>query len=202
MPDALNDALKDAVLDGVLAHAEKDGFTPASLTRVLRERGAPDTLFPNGMAGVIAYWSERTDTMLAENLKGANLLQLPMRKRIQVAVLARLAILKPHKAAARKAALLLALPQHAGLGAELVWHSADVIWRAAGDLSTDFNYYSKRGILAGVLSSTMIAWFGDDSADQAATITFLEARIDNVMQFEKLKARVKDACSPKTGTAA
>ena len=60
-----------------------------------------------------------------------------------------------------------------------------------GDASTDFNFYSKRAILSGVLSATFARWLGDDSDDEAATKAFLAARIDNVMQFEKLKARVR-----------
>jgi hypothetical protein len=34
-------------------------------------------------------------------------------------------------------------------------------------------------------------WFTDDSADGSATDAFLAARIENVMQFEKLKAQAK-----------
>ena len=38
-------------------------------------------------------------------------------------------------------------------------------------------------------------WFTDDSADQKVTEEFLAARIENVMQFEKLKAKAKKALS-------
>lgn len=188
----MSDEQKRAILDRVLSLAPANGFTPSVLTEALR--GADASLFPNGIVDVIAFWSGETDRALAAALKDKNLLQLSMRKRIREGVLTRLSLLRPYKEAARKATIVLAYPQHVGLGAELIWHSADVIWRAAGDLSTDFNYYTKRGILVGVLSSTLVAWFGDDSEDETATSDFLDARIDNVMEFEKLKARVKEAC--------
>jgi len=71
----------------------------------------------------------------------------------------------------------------------------DRMWRAAGDTSTDFNFYTKRIILAGVYSSTMLRWFTDDSEDEKPTFEFLDARIENVMQFEKFKAEVNDQLS-------
>jgi ubiquinone biosynthesis protein COQ9 len=84
---------------------------------------------------------------------------------------------------------------HAGLAARLMYRSVDIMWRAAGDTATDFNFYTKRGILAGVYGSTLVRWFADTSADEAATNEFLAARIENVMQFEKFKARAKEALS-------
>ena len=86
----------------------------------------------------------------------------------------------------------MALPTSGLLGPRLAWATADAIWRGLGDKSTDFNFYSKRGILSGVWTSTFARWLADDSDDEAATKAFLDARIDNVMQIEKVKARVRD----------
>ena len=76
--------------------------------------------------------------------------------------------------------------------AKLVYRTVDAMWRAAGDTSTDFNFYTKRGILAGVYGSTAMRWFNDAGEDEKATDEFLAARIENVMQFEKLKSGVLD----------
>jgi ubiquinone biosynthesis protein COQ9 len=85
----------------------------------------------------------------------------------------------------------LAQPFRAPEAARLLWRTADRIWRALGDASTDENFYSKRAILSGVLASTYARWFTDRSPDHAETWAFLDARIENVMQFEKFKARLK-----------
>ncbi|HRK64926.1 MAG TPA: COQ9 family protein, partial [Terricaulis sp.] len=85
----------------------------------------------------------------------------------------------------------LTRPDRAPEAARLLWRTADKIWRALGDKSTDGNFYSKRAILSGVLASTYARWFSDDSADHEATWAFLDQRIENVMQFEKFKARLK-----------
>ncbi len=67
------------------------------------------------------------------------------------------------------------------------------MWRAAGDTSTDFNFYTKRAILAGVYSATLMRWFTDDSEDEGATRAFLDRRIDEVMRFEKAQGRCEEA---------
>ena len=62
------------------------------------------------------------------------------------------------------------------------------MWRIAGDQATDFNHYSKRGILSALYTSTMLVFLDDDSEDLAETRGFLDRRIDDVMKIEKLKA--------------
>src|SRR5471032_1052402 len=128
---------------------------------------------------------------MEKRLGAADLKAMKIRERIAAAVRTRLAVLKPQKEAARRAGALLSLPMHAALGARLLYRTVDAMWRAAGDASTDFNFYTKRGILAGVYTSTLMRWFTDASADESETDKFLRDRIENVMTFEKFKAQVK-----------
>ena len=87
--------------------------------------------------------------------------------------------------AARRCAAFLALPTHADLGLKLAWESADHLWRWAGDTATDWNHYSKRTILSGILIPALtMRWFDGREAAEA----FVDRRIDNVMTFEKWKA--------------
>ena len=130
-----------------------------------------------------------------KTLAGMDLKAMKVRERIGAAVMARLAALKPDKEAARRGAAFLSLLMHAALGTRLAWRTVDAMWRAVGDTSTDFNFYTKRGILTGVYGATAMRWFNDDSEDEAPTRAFLAARIENVMQFEKFKAKAKDALS-------
>jgi ubiquinone biosynthesis protein COQ9 len=194
-----DEALKAAVLDAALAHAGFDGFTDKVLEAAGNEAGVNAAeltrLFPEGPLALIEFYSASVDREMEERLAAMDLPSMKIRLRIAEAVKARLAILKRHKEAARRAAAVLSLPMHAGLAAKLMYRTVDVMWRAAGDTATDFNFYSKRGILAGVYGSTLVRWFADASADEAATNEFLAARIENVMQFEKFKAKAKEALS-------
>jgi ubiquinone biosynthesis protein COQ9 len=130
---------------------------------------------------------------MEERLTALDLPKLKIRNRIKAAILTRLALLAPHKEAARRAAALMTLPMHAGRAARMMYATVDAMWRAAGDTSTDFNFYTKRGILAGVYGSVLVRWFNDTGEDEKATQDFLDARIENVMQFEKFKAKAKTA---------
>lgn len=191
--------MRETVLAKALPHAAFDGFTDGLLRKAGAEAGvtAADLarLFEDGPISLVEFYSTSTDAEMEKRLAAMDMKAMKIRARIAAAVRTRLAILKPHKEAARRAAALLSLPMHAALGARLVYRTVDAMWRAAGDTSTDFNFYTKRGILAGVYGSTAMRWFNDTSEDEAPTEEFLAARIENVMQFEKFKAKAKEALS-------
>lgn len=199
MTDTPDDALREAVLLAALPHAAFDGFTDAVLAKAGAESGVGTAdlarLFEGGAIDLVTYFSHWADAGMQTRLAAMDLTTMKVRARIAACVLARLDTLEPHKEAARRAGALLALPTHAGLGLKLVYATVDAMWRAAGDTSTDFNFYTKRAILAGVYGATSVRWFNDTSTDYAATHDFLAARIDNVMQFEKFKAKAKEAFS-------
>lgn len=192
-------ALKEAVLLAALPHAAFDGFTDSVLAKAGVEAGATKAdlarLFESGPVSLIEYYSAWADARMQARLAQMDIAGLNIRARITAAVLARLGALEDHKEAARRAAALLALPMNVALGARLTYRTVDAMWRAAGDTATDFNFYTKRGILAGVYGSTAMRWFNDPSEDGAATREFLAARIENVMQIEKFKAKAKEALS-------
>ena len=190
---------RQAVLMAALPHAAFDGFTDSVLEKAGKEAGIDKAevarLFEGGPSSLIEFYSVWADEQMETALAASDLKAMKIRERIAAAVRARLTVLKPHKEAARRAAAMLSLPMNAALGARLMYRTVDAMWRSVGDTSTDFNFYTKRGILAGVYGATSMRWFTDDSADQKVTEEFLAARIENVMQFEKLKAKAKKALS-------
>ena len=192
-------ALREAVLLAALPHAAFDGFIDSVLDKAGKEAGVSKLeiarLFEGGPAALVEFYSVWADDQMEAKLAGMDLKAMKIRMRIAAAVWARLDALKPHKEAARRAAAMLSLPMNAALGAKLMYRTVDAMWRAVGDTSTDFNFYTKRGILAGVYGATAMRWFTDDSDDQKTTEQFLAARIDNVMQFEKFKAKAAEAFS-------
>ena len=116
---------------------------------------------------------------------------MKIRARITEAVWQRVLVDSAHIEAARRAAGYLSVPGRQKLAADLLFQTAHHMWRWAGDTATDYNYYSKRLILSGVIASTRLYWFDDDSEDFGKTRAFLERRIENVMQFEKVKAQAR-----------
>lgn len=192
--DTSMDAAKAAVLDASLVHVPFDGWTEATLRAAIADSGvAPGlarALFPRGAVDLALAYHLRGDTLMLERLAAEDLSSLRFRDRIALAVRLRLEVCED-KELVRRGSTLFALPQHAADGAKAIWGTADAIWRALGDTSTDINWYSKRATLSAVYSATVLYWLGDTSPGHAATWEFLDRRIDNVMQIEKLKAGLR-----------
>lgn len=147
-----------------------------------------ELLLPQGPRDVVALFSYRQDEAGVLALAGVDPQGLKMRERIARGVEAHVDAAMENEAALRRWMGFLALPQNLALGARLAWESADRIWRWAGDTATDENHYSKRAILATLLSSTMAVRV---SGSPAAAKTHLDLGIGAVMAFEKAKARLK-----------
>ncbi len=185
------DASLDRVLDAALMHVPFDGWSETSLRAAIADSGVEPALaralLPRGAVDLAMAWHRRGDAHMVARLRAEDLSQRRMRDRIAAAVRYRLEAVED-KEAARRSATLFALPIHAGDGARLIWGTADLIWTTLGDRSEDINWYTKRSILSGVYSSTVLYWLGDTSPGDADTWGFLDRRIDGVMQFEKVKA--------------
>jgi len=189
-------ASKEAILLAALAHVPRDGFTAKVLAEAGEEVGASKAeiaqLFPDGPLSLVEAFSDYADDAMEAALAKQDLSRMKVRTRIKTAVWTRIEALREHKEAARRAGAFLTLPPNAATGMKLLYRSVDRMWRAAGDTATDFNFYTKRAILAGVYSSTLMRWFNDTSEGESDTHAFLDARIENVMQFEKFKSEMRE----------
>jgi ubiquinone biosynthesis protein COQ9 len=194
----MNDPLeseKQAILAAVLRHVPFDGWSQATLDAAVRDAGYDATMaeraFPNGVRDVIAFFVADADRRLAWELTKQDISKLPIRERIKTAVKLRIEQNAPHREAIRKAVALQLMPGFGVDGLRGLYHTVDLIWRAAGDTSTDFSFYTKRMLLAGVYSSTLAYWLDDGSEDYADTWAFLDRRIADVMRITKLRGTVE-----------
>jgi ubiquinone biosynthesis protein COQ9 len=187
--------VRDRLADAVLGHAGFDGWNNVALANGARdvplEAGEAQRLFPGGALDILDWIDRRATWRMEQELGRRDLAALRIRQRVALAVRLRLEPLNPHREALRRAAAVMATPLNARRGAAALWRTVDAIWHALGDSSTDFNYYTKRALLVGVYGSTMLVWFDDKSEGCADTWAFLDRRIENVMQIEKLKAQAR-----------
>lgn len=197
MTDAQNpsDKAQRDILDAALRHVPFDGWTSKALRAAVRDAGLPEgaeeLYFPGGALDVVRFWAQISDEAAAAHLATLDLENMKIRDKVTEGVKARLRAIGPHEEAARRAVSRLSLPTAAGQGAAQLWASADTIWRAIGDTSTDVNYYSKRTILSGVIGTSTMSWLSDETPEKGKALAFLDARIANVMQFEKAKWAAK-----------
>ncbi|MCU0881389.1 MAG: COQ9 family protein [Hyphomonadaceae bacterium] len=182
------------LLDAMLAEAPFSGWSRSGLRRATRDAGLSEgealIAAPRGVIDLLDAWHVQADTAMVAAVQDAA--GQKIRVRATLAVRTRLEAIAAHKEAARRAAITLALPGNAPEAVKMGWRTADLAWRAMGDTATDFNWYTKRTILAGVFTTTFAFWLQDDSTDHADTWAFLDRRIENVMQFEKVKAKVNE----------
>ena len=197
LPQALPD---DPTLDEIRVHlapaiareAAFDGWTKLALEAAACGAGIEPSIaalaFPGGAVDMIDAWFAWVDAEIARRLPAETLAAMKIRARIAALVEARLEAVAADKEALRRAVAILASPQNLPRAARLDWRAADVMWRMAGDTSTDYNHYTKRGLLGGIYAATVLVFLDDDSQGFAETRGFLARRIENVMQFEKAKA--------------
>jgi len=131
---------------------------------------------------------QAVDRALEEYFTPKRLAQMKIRDKIRALIWKRLEIMAPAREAVRRGLAILAMPHNLPLGMRIGWRTADLIWRIAGDTSTDFNHYTKRTMLGGVYASTLLVWLDDSSDGLSDTAAFLDRRIDDVMKIEKWKA--------------
>lgn len=188
------DALRLELAPAIAGAAAFDGWSEAAVRAAAEQCGAnPDAAvyaFSGGAMAMIAAWIGWVDRQMAAALPGQQLAAMKIRDRIRALVLARLDAMAPYKEALRRAQAIMAMPQNLPQSLKLGWHSADAMWRAAGDTATDYNHYTKRMTLGSIYAATLAVYVSDTSEDHTDTKAFLERRIENIMQFEKAKARL------------
>jgi ubiquinone biosynthesis protein COQ9 len=186
---------KEQLLNAILLHVTFDGWTQTSFDAAIADSGTDPALAralcPRGAVDLALAFHARGDSVMLEKIGGANLGDMRFRDRIAAAVRFRLESVED-KELVRRGVTLFSLPQYAADGTKAIWNTCGLIWDALGDTSDDVNWYTKRATLAGVYSATVLFWLGDDTPDHQATWEFLDRRIENVMQIEKLKAQVRD----------
>ncbi|NBX65473.1 MAG: COQ9 family protein [Proteobacteria bacterium] len=189
--------LKDAIALAALDDAPFDGWTMAALGRAAQNLGKPalmaEALFPEGIADATRHVTDIFDRRLMAELKGIKTQDLRVRERIALAVMTRFQIMTPYKPGLRVALAVWTNPFQAPRAAKTLWASADKIWVWAGDTATDYNHYTKRALLSGVMASGLLFWLQDQSPKGADTRAFLERRIDSVLALGRLVGRRKAA---------
>ncbi len=197
MEEPTLDEMRDALAPLLARHAAFDGWKPEAIAMAAAGKGIDADIaalaFPGGAMDMIDAWFASIDARMTDALPAPTLASLSIRARITALVEARLTLLAPDREALRRAVAVMAMPRNAARAAKLGWRAADAMWRAAGDEATDFSHYSKRTTLAGVYAATLLVFLDDESDDHAESRAFLARRIEDVMRFERTKARFRGA---------
>ena len=150
-----------------------------------------DILFPDGSREIIRYWFKMADRMMINDVKTDDFNKLRVRDKITLTIKTRLDRWKSYRSAVKRTIALGFFPGYAEDIFPSLTTTADLIWKNAGDRSTDFNYYTKRSLLIAVYTSTFFYWLQDDSEDLNNTWKFLDRRISEVLSLPKFSEGIR-----------
>ncbi len=199
---------RERLLETALGHVPFDGWTDTSLRRAAADLGLSNAevldAFPGGAIEALDLFMAQADRRMLADLEAADVKSLKVRERVLLAVRSRLERVLPHREAVRRGLAALALPQNTPLALKSLYRTVDAVWYGIGDTSTDWNFYSKRAILAGVYGATLLYWLDDRSEGQARTWDFLARRLDDAIavpralgqRVDRLRKLLSDAPSP------
>ena len=177
--------IRDEIINATLPNVMFDGWSWQSVINNASELGHDEpavfAVFPERIIDVLDGFADLADREMLKNLEVQNPEELRVRDRIRAGVIARLQYLQPHRDAVRASVGFWGIPTRKPRAAKIVWRTADQIWNWAGDDAKDYNYYTKRGLLSGILVSTLLVWLDDESENMRITEEFLDRRIENVL---------------------
>ncbi len=190
--DLTLDEIRSLLAPGIAANAAFDGWGDAARDMAADaagiDRDVAALAFEQGPVDMIDAWFADIDVAMLESVPPERLSAMKIRARIAALIEARLQATAADRESLRRALAILALPQNLTKAGRLGWRTVDTIWRAAGDVATDYNHYTKRTILLGVYAATVTVFLDDDSEGFAETRAFLSRRIDGIMRFETAKS--------------
>jgi ubiquinone biosynthesis protein COQ9 len=185
---------RDDLIVALLPDVPFEGWSRHALLAAGRRLGIGGeecvALFPNGPRDLVAHFSRWADRQMLSRLDHLDLSSMRTHERIAASVMARLDALALHREAVRHAFAILAFPTNGALAARLLFETVDAIWFAVGDESTDFSFYTKRTLLAGVYAATVLYWLEDRSANFAETRAFLDRRLAEVASLPRWRRRL------------
>lgn len=197
-----SDAVRTQVLDAALAQVAKYGWTVEALSLAAAEQGLSNLahgLFRRGPVELVEHFIAKCNARMLEELSALDMEHMTLKEKIRAAIHARLRQYAPHIATWPQAIAILAQPSNASTSFSLMFNTINDIIYVAGDSTIDFDWYTKRAVLAGVYTSTELFMLTDASDNFADTWAFLNRRLEDVVTLSKYKAECETLTSLALG---
>ncbi|MDN5248274.1 MAG: COQ9 family protein [Wolbachia endosymbiont of Tyrophagus putrescentiae] len=196
-----NESDIQTIIDSFIIAVPFAGISDATLLKTCKDLNLANSFckFQNGVYSALEYIAEDLNKSMEAELESSNLKNMKVRDRVKLAVhicLINYTKLPNYREFLKNILSFSLLPQNVYFSSRILYRTVSTIWYCIHDQSTDFNYYTKRMILSMVYLSTIFFFINDYSEDFADTLSFLDKRINNVMTFQKLKARFNGLLQP------
>ena len=187
--------IRDEIITVALPNVTFDGWNWELIIKAAEEAGHKDTVvrlvFPDQMRDVLDAFADLADREMQKNLSDINPEDLPVRERVATALMTRYGFLQSHKEPLRQSLQFWIIPTRKTRAAKIVWRTADRIWNWAGDTSKDYNRYTKRTLLSGIIVSSTLYWLNNSDETLDSLRAFIDRRIENVLKCGKIINKIK-----------
>jgi ubiquinone biosynthesis protein COQ9 len=187
---------KAQYLTTALYHVAFEGWTDSLIQKISDELGLDPNyfslVFRGGIKELVGYSVERANMKMLVQFQQLDISSMKVREKIYTIIKLRLESI--NKQVERRTLAYYSLPHNAATGLKNLWQIVDMMWYECGDISTDYNHYSKRMLLALVYSRTLCYYLNDETENNSATWEYLTQSINKVLKFGNIKTTVKNYC--------
>ncbi|CAK9209629.1 unnamed protein product [Sphagnum troendelagicum] len=178
------------VLHAAMAHVRRLGWMEAALVAGARDVGLSPSIvgsFQRKDAALVEFFMDDCNHKLQEQLEGKEkeLSNMLLADRIASIVRMRLEMNVPVITKWASALSIQANPLNAATALKQRAQLVDDIWHAAGDRSSDMDWYTKRALLGAVYTTAELYMLTDFTPGYRDTWTFLEGRIKDAVNARK-----------------
>ena len=143
-------------------------------------------LFDNKISNIISTFNDKLDEDMYVIFNAENNKNLGTTDTVKTLILSRLKASENYKSIIKTSLFFMAQPRNAYDAFTQVMKTSNKIWEIAGDTSSGGTFYSKRLILSGVYSSTLVHWLAKEDRGAKESEGFLDRRLEDVKKFGKL----------------
>lgn len=178
-------------LEKFLKNVPFDGWTSECLEKTSISLGKDKyygrILFAGGASDIIKFFGLFIDQKMEKALIDNPITEHRVRDKIHFLIMTRFKCYTPYKEAIRKLVKNNYTPSNLSNSLKMLWKTSDDFWYKAGDISTDYNYYTKRFLLSCVYSSSLLHWLSDDSKGNDSNSSFVTKEIAKILKLGNIK---------------
>lgn len=172
-----------------ISYGWNDGLPELACSKMQLHPKSHYIWFSRGNQEILSFLEEKYDNQMLDKLK-----EMPniggITNKICAALTARICETSCSKALGKANFKYYRKPSNIAFASKITWRTVDRIWRYAGDTSTDFNYYSKRGLLYSVYLASQRRYHYDDSEGYINTKEFISLSLNQIVQTAKTTKQI------------
>ncbi|XP_039248349.2 ubiquinone biosynthesis protein COQ9, mitochondrial-like [Styela clava] len=192
------DDIRVEILENALNYVLTHGWTREALSLGAQEAGYPSVtegMFSRGEVDLVLYLVKSNNTNLLTYME--EILDAQEGEKIRISEFIRdvleyrLRMIIPYIEVWSDAMAILLRPTVFVEATQELGKMVDDIWFYAEDTSTDFNWYTKRALLAKLFLTTQTVMVNDQSPDFADTWKFLDRRMSDIATIGKVSSSLQ-----------